>query len=128
MEETQCVIEKTDPVAGQIGAVWAHYCGYHPRAPGALSSSRKEYRLIRDRLSDGFSVDDIRHAIDGYHRSAWHQGANDRGKKYDSLELICRDLSHVQRGIEMRDNEHLQSIGQRDLQNIANAQAWLDED
>ena len=35
-------------------------------------------------------------AVDGCHASAWHMGDNDRGRPYNSLELILRDASKVQ--------------------------------
>jgi hypothetical protein len=85
-----------------VNEVWQHYRTYHPRTTIRLKADRKEHRLIRARLSD-FAVDDLRQAIDGYHGSDWHTGQNERGKKYLSLELMMRDISHVQAGIEMAE-------------------------
>lgn len=86
-----------------IQEVWRHYRTHHPRVPEVLASKRREYRLIRERLKD-YSADDLRVAIDGYHRSPWHTGQNPDSKKYLSLELMMRSVSHVQQGLEMADS------------------------
>ena len=70
-----------------IQEVWSHYRTHHPRVAAELKSARPEYRLIRQRLED-YAVDDLKQAIDGYHRSPWHNGQNDRNRKYLSLELM----------------------------------------
>lgn len=76
--------------------VISYYKTKHPRArPG-----EKEKKLVRARLADGFSAEDLKQAIDGNHASDFHQGKNDRGKKYNTLELIMRDASKVQSFIE----------------------------
>jgi hypothetical protein len=51
---------------------------------------------VEERLAEGFSVEDLKHAIDGCKASPHHMGQNDKGKRYDTLELICRDGGHVQ--------------------------------
>lgn len=83
-----------------VNEVWQHYRTHHPRAPAVLKASRKESRLIRQRLED-FAPDELKAAIDGYHRSPFHNGQNDRGAKYLSLELMMRDVSKVQAGLEL---------------------------
>lgn len=79
-----------------VERVVAHYCGLHPRArPGT-----KEKAKIRDRLKDGFSVQDIIDGIDGCHASAHNQGDNERNRRYLALELIVRDASKLTQFIE----------------------------
>lgn len=74
-----------------IDLVVAHYRGLHRAArPG-----KKEREKIRDRLHEGYTIDDLKGAIDGQHASPWHQGRNDRNKPYLSLELAMRDSTHV---------------------------------
>ena len=82
-----------------INEVWQHYRTHHPSAAKVLKSNRKEYRLIRERLDD-FSADELKRSIDGFHLSAFHCGDNQHGKRYLSLELMMRDISHVQAGLE----------------------------
>ena len=81
----------------QINQVIAHYKTFHPRArPG-----EKEKALIDVRLHDGYSVGDLCEAIDGCHRCPHNCGVNERGTKYQTLELIMRNASNVQRFIEV---------------------------
>lgn len=111
--------------SAQIQTVWQKYREHHPSCPGVLKQGRKEYRLAGDRLKD-FTVEQLCKAIDGYHRSPFHQGENDRGAKYLGFELIMRDLDHVRKGIEMADDP---TLGQprvitkrgKELQSIVNA-------
>ena len=86
-----------------VRQIWNHYRTHHKSAAKVLRSGRKEYRLIKQRLADGYTVDDLKRCIDGYHKSPHHLGDNDRGTKYLSAELFFRDASHVQRGIEFAD-------------------------
>jgi len=59
--------------------------------------SRKRSAAIRSRLKDGFSVDDLCRAVRGCLKSPHNMGKNDRGEVYDDIELICRDVEHVER-------------------------------
>lgn len=93
---------KAPSVNGDVDRVWQHYRIHHPRSPKVLKSSRKEYRLIKQRLED-FDAATLQRAIDGYHRSPFHTGANDRGRRYLSLDLMLRDISHVQAGLDFAE-------------------------
>ena len=79
--------------------VIAHYRKYHSRAKGG----KKERELIQQRLREGFTVEDMCLAIDGCHVSDFHKGKNDRYTKYQSLELIFRDASHVNNFMDLAD-------------------------
>jgi hypothetical protein len=78
-------------------AVWEHWrvTARHPRA--RLDKARR--KVIVERLKD-YSVAELQLAIDGCAKSAWHQGENDRGRRYDDLTLILRDAEHVERFLE----------------------------
>jgi hypothetical protein len=96
-ENTSVELVKPDRTSStEITAVVDHYRTYHPRArPGA-----KERKLIASRLKEKYTVSDLKQAIDGCHLSPHHCGQNDRGTKYQSLELIVRDSSKVAQFIE----------------------------
>jgi Helix-turn-helix domain len=89
--------EKIDSRTADVRQVFDHWKTRlnHPKA--RLDEKRK--RAVRGRLADGFSVEDLKTAIDGCRSSPFHQGGNDRGQVYDSLTLICRDAEHVERFI-----------------------------
>lgn len=54
-------------------------------------------RKIEQRLRDGYSVQQIRSAIDGAAKGAF---VNDAGKRFDDIELICRNGSKLEDFIE----------------------------
>jgi hypothetical protein len=87
---------------GIIADIWGHYRLWHLKASKRCGA--KNAGLIKARLAEGSSPDDLKAAIDGYHRDPWHCGDNDRGKKYLSLSLILRDADHVLKGLEMNEN------------------------
>jgi hypothetical protein len=78
-----------------------HYRQYHPRA----RIGEKARRLIRDRLEDGWTVQDLCDAIDGCHRSRFHRGENTDGTAFQTLDLILRDSEHVQRFVETPERD-----------------------
>jgi len=63
------------------------------------SEDRK--RLINGRLKEGYSVADLKRAIDGCAASEWHRGKNDRNRAFDGLDLILRNGSHVDKFIAL---------------------------
>lgn len=55
----------------------------------------KRTRTIRDALKLGYTLDQLRQAIEGCKASAWHMGANQNSTVYDSIDLILRDAAHI---------------------------------
>jgi hypothetical protein len=97
-----------------------HYKKYHPKSLPKPSGKNKEWKLIKKRLEEGYSQRDLELAIDGCHKSAWHCGENERGRKYQSLELIMRDSSHVSDFIEIAIGKPIKKTYQR------KKATWLD--
>lgn len=86
-----------------------------------------EWQKVAQRLADGYSADDLKRAIDGYHADPWHCGENDRATKFLSLELIARDSAHVERGIAFPlAHERPVSLDQRTTASLRAAKEWLD--
>ena len=84
----------------------------------------KRRRAIASRLHDGYSVDDLKLACLGCKASAFHNGQNDRRKRYVSIELICRDADHVDDFIGIAEQEAgLQSARERDTSQDAEQRA-----
>lgn len=109
-----------------VDDIWAHYRRWHPRAARKIGA--KNDKLCRARLTEGFAPDDLKQAIDGYHRSPFHQGVNDRNQKYLGLELILRDQDHTQKGIEMAADPTIEHImTEKTRKGIAGAQQWLQQ-
>lgn len=53
-------------------------------------------RKVEARLKQGYSLEELFGAIRGCKASGFHQGQNGDGKKWDDLDLICRDGKHVE--------------------------------
>jgi hypothetical protein len=92
------------PASEAVRRIWSHYQARlgHPKA----KLDRKRAALIRGRLRD-FTADELCRAIDGCAKSDWNMGRdpNSRGNRYDSPELIFRNVGQVERflGIESRE-------------------------
>lgn len=79
---------------GSVAELFEHWrtaCG-HPRAK--LTDGRR--RKIRARLKEGYTVEQLRQAIDGAAVGAF---VNEQGVKFDDIELICRNGSKVEQFI-----------------------------
>jgi hypothetical protein len=73
---------------------------------GASKFKGKRRTLVEARLRDGYSVQDLCKAIDGCRLSPFHMGRGDNksGQKHNDLELICRDVGHVEKFMEFVDD------------------------
>jgi hypothetical protein len=57
----------------------------------------KRMKVVKARLSNGYSVEQIKLAIYGCSVTPHNMGQNDQGKRFDCLELICRSGDNVER-------------------------------
>lgn len=78
------------PPVEQVFAYWQSVM-QSPRAK--LDTKRRA--AVQARLKDGYTVADLKQAIDGCRNSDWHMGRNKDGKVFNDLELICRDAGKV---------------------------------
>jgi len=60
---------------------------------------KKRERSISSALKMGYSVDDIKSAINGCKKTPHNMGVNDNNQKYDDIGLIARDASNIDRFI-----------------------------
>lgn len=56
---------------------------------------KKRTTLINNALKIGYTVDDLKDAIDGCANSDYHMGKNDSSAVYDDLSLILRDAGKI---------------------------------
>lgn len=70
-------------------------------------------KKIAAALRIGYSVDDLRLAIVGCKYDNWSQGENENHRKYDDLELICRDEVRIDRFVELGD-EYMKRTARRE--------------
>lgn len=68
----------------------------HPRA----QLDEKRRRKIKAAIKLGFSVDELKQAIDGCAHTPFNMGQNKNQQRYDAISLIFRDRDHIERFIE----------------------------
>ncbi len=107
--------------AADVKTVIAHYVGYHPKAKPGDDEKKK----IRARLKDGYSAADLCRAIDGIHKSAFHQGENQGNKRYDTLELVVRKSSQVAKFIEIAEKPQT-ALTERSQRNFRATERFMD--
>ncbi len=56
-------------------------------------------------LEHGFTVDELKKAVDGAKKSPFHRGENDRGTIYDSIDLIFRNPEKIETFIQIFDTQ-----------------------
>lgn len=74
----------------QVFEHWRVAC----RHPGAKPTDERRRQIAK--WLPVYGVDGLQRAIDGCARSPWHQGQNDRHKRFDDLGLILRDAAHIE--------------------------------
>jgi hypothetical protein len=63
-----------------------------------LTADRKS--KIAARLRDGYTVEQLKQAIDGCAKSTFHAGDNDRGQRYDDLTTSLKSGASVSQHID----------------------------
>ena len=97
--DTETETETTDngtplPPKGECAEVFAYWQAVMDHATAKLTPGRE--RCIKARLKDGYTVDQLKQAIDGCRASPFHQGGGPDGKVFDDLTLICRNGEKVE--------------------------------
>ena len=94
------------------------YRSYHKRSRAGKATRLK----IVERFTEGYTVQDLCDAIVGCHVSPFHQGQNDRQRKYLSLELIMRNSETVSQFLDIFDDlakQHWRQAQERDERSAA---------
>lgn len=81
-------------VAGPVEQVFQAWVKSTERSDRTLLDPKR--RRVIERALDGYPVDDVLLAVDGWRYSPHHRGENDRGVVYNDLELLLRDSKHVE--------------------------------
>lgn len=58
---------------------------------------KKRQHKIKSALEMGYNLDELKQAIDGCANTPFNMGENERGQRYDDIELIFRDATHIDR-------------------------------
>jgi hypothetical protein len=99
----------------EVALVFEHWKRATKKPRSQLDPKRR--RLIELRLAEGHTREDLCAAIDGYARSPWHNGENDRHKKYLGIGLMLRDSEHVESGQEL--STQFEAVAQPQTRSLA---------
>ena len=95
----------TGPEAGEgedrVGVVFNHWRTVHKHAGAKLDKKRRA--TIQQALAH-YTVAELCEAIDGYLNSPHHMGVNEKGTRYDDVELFLRDAKHIDAGLAFARN------------------------
>lgn len=64
----------------------------------AKLDKKRENKIIQA-IKLGYSIDELKQAIDGCKKTPFNMGQNDRNQRFDDIELILRDATHIDRFI-----------------------------
>jgi uncharacterized phage protein (TIGR02220 family) len=102
---SQISVEPQSRISNNIQQAFDHWIQVMEKKAGACKLTAKRKSLITARLKEGYTLDDLKQAIEGCRNSKYHRGQNDKGTVYDSIELIFRDGGNVER---FRDGQSTQ--------------------
>jgi hypothetical protein len=91
------------PASGSVRVVFDHWREVFGKNAAAKLDPKRRRRI--EWAVRTYTVDVVKRCIDGYARSAWHRGENERGVVYDDLELLLRDAKHVEAGLALADGK-----------------------
>lgn len=91
-----------DPMTSDaVQRVFDHWAAGEKRTGGVsramLTPERR--KRIRARLKDGYTVEELCMAIDGFHADPFHLGKNNRDSRYTDLHTILKSAAKVDAGI-----------------------------
>lgn len=83
-----------------IYIIYNHWLETMHKPPASTKLTPKRKKAVTARLKDGYTVDQIKQAIDGCARDPFHMGDNTSSKRYNDLELICRSGEKLESFLE----------------------------
>lgn len=117
--ECQPTVNAVDMNIGHLFGFWKETM----KKSGATKLDSKRKTAIKNRLKDGYSVEDIRLAITNCSLTPHNMGQNDRGQKFNDIELICRNAANLERFMESNPMQAQQQstdfAGQQSVSNWA---------
>lgn len=107
---------------GAVDRVFDHWKTVHGHPGAKLDDKRR--KVIRAALAT-YSEEAVRESISGYKHSPHHQGDNDRGTVYDSIELLLRDAKHIDAGLRFYRDPPRTDLSSVTRRNVAAVADWV---
>jgi hypothetical protein len=80
-----------------VNDIFAHWQSALGHLQARLDKKRR--RVINEALKLGYTAEELKQAISGCALTPFNTGDNERGQRYDGLQLILRDAEHIDRFI-----------------------------
>lgn len=108
-----------------IRTVFDHWAATEARTGGMQSPKLTGPRRskINARLAEGYTVDDLCKAIDGFSIDAFHLGKNQQKTRYTGIETIFKSGEKVETGIQLASSS--MSKQKADLRALVSPQAFV---
>jgi uncharacterized phage protein (TIGR02220 family) len=87
--------------------LFSYWCDAMQKNPSTSKLTTKREKAIKARLKDGYTVEQIKQAIDGCRNDPFSMGKNDRQKPFNDIELICRSGEKLESFMEAVGNERI---------------------
>lgn len=110
-------------MAEEVFNHWREVMG-HPQAKFSAGDDRS--KKVIQQLKAGYSVDDLKLAVDGCAKTPHNMGDNDRGQRYDGLNVICKNGDNVDRFIRTARNPDLTRMSSAARKTLSAAQRWIE--
>ena len=91
--------------ADQIGEVFEFWKSTFGKNNQTILSDKRKSKITQ-RLKDGYTLEQIKQAIYNCSKSDYHMAGN-----YTDIELICRDVEHIDRFLGMTNQIRQQALG-----------------
>ena len=121
LEDKKTLSTKADNRAYEIYIFW---CDVMKKSTARTTLSPKRKKVIESRLKDGYSVDDIKHAIVNCSNTPHNMGKNSNNQKYNDIELICRNPENLERFRDNSGSPQKELYSSTTEQNIKNLSDW----
>lgn len=83
-------LNNTSAKANQAFDLFQYWCEVMGKSISTSKLTPKRDKAIKARLKEGYTVEQIKSAIDGCRADPFSMGQNDRQKAFNDIELICR--------------------------------------
>ncbi len=97
--------------------VFKYWCAVMQKNPNIAKLTPKRKKAVAARLKEGYTVGQIKQAIDGCSNDPFSMGQNDRQKEFNDLELICRTGEKLEGFIDGIVQQQFSAVTQRNINN-----------
>jgi len=124
------VVTTPSAKANPASDLFKYWCDVMGKNLSTSKLTAKRDKAIKARLKEGYTVEQIKQAIDGCRNDPFSMGQNDRQKPFNDIELICRTGEKLESFMETICNEKIingQSTPGRKLSALERQHARLRE-